>query len=97
MADLYSTLGVSPNATPAEVKKAYRSKAQQMHPDKNNGNGEEFREVEKAYRILKDPESRARYDETGDTDKPKKPTWRGWLYLIYRSSGRSCKIPLYML
>lgn len=68
---LYSVLRVKQDATNEELKKAYRYLARDLHPDKNKEEGakEKFQEVEEAYRILKDPEKRKRYDETGDTGK----------------------------
>jgi molecular chaperone DnaJ len=67
-ADLYEVLGVSRNATDEELKRAYRSRAREFHPDANQDdadNGERFKEVSLAYEVLKDPERRARYDRYG--------------------------------
>ena len=66
MADYYQTLGVSKNASPDEIKKAFRKLARQHHPDKNPGNKaseEKFKEVSKAYETLSDAEKRKQYDE----------------------------------
>jgi len=61
MSDYYQTLGVGKNATPDEIKRAYRKLASQHHPDKG-GDKQKFQEVEAAYRTLSDPEQRSQYD-----------------------------------
>jgi molecular chaperone DnaJ len=66
--DLYEILEISKNATADEIKKAYRKKAIQFHPDKNPGNKEaeeNFKEAAEAYEILSNPEKRKRYDQFG--------------------------------
>jgi molecular chaperone DnaJ len=66
--DYYALLGVARDATDADIKKAYRKKAVQYHPDKNQGDAEaeeKFKEVSEAYEVLKDAEKRAAYDRYG--------------------------------
>lgn len=62
----YKILGVSPEASPAEIKKAYRFLAKKFHPDTNsdNANAEnEFKEIAEAYEILSDKEKKNKFDE----------------------------------
>jgi molecular chaperone DnaJ len=67
--DYYEILGISPNASSQEIKKAYRRLAVKYHPDKNRDNSKEaeekFKEVSEAYKILSDVEKRKVYDEYG--------------------------------
>lgn len=68
MADYYDTLDISRTATPEEIKKAYRKKALQFHPDKNPGDAEaekRFKEVSEAYEVLSDEKKRQMYDRYG--------------------------------
>jgi len=62
--DLYAVLGIDSNATSAEIKKAYRDKSFQLHPD-HGGNAAEFATLSLAYNKLMDPDERAYFDRTG--------------------------------
>ena len=78
MADLYSTLGVARGANEADIKKAYRKLAKELHPDKNKDNPkatERFSQVTQAYDILTDKDKRAQYDrgEIDEDGNPKMP------------------------
>jgi molecular chaperone DnaJ len=66
--DFYEILGVTKSSTEAEIKKAYRKKAIEFHPDKNPGNKEaeeNFKKAAEAYEILSDPQKKAKYDQYG--------------------------------
>ena len=66
--DFYEILGITKSATPEEIKKAYRKKAIEFHPDKNPGNKEaeeNFKTAAEAYEILSDPSKKAKYDQYG--------------------------------
>jgi molecular chaperone DnaJ len=68
MEDFYVLLGLQKNATAQEIKKAYRAKAREFHPDANSGDlemEEKFKAISVAYEILSDPEKREIYDRYG--------------------------------
>jgi len=65
--DYYDILGVSKNATPAELKSAYRKLALEWHPDRNKSPEAEskFKEINEAYQVLSDPKKKGSYDQFG--------------------------------
>lgn len=77
MVDLYDELGVPKDASQADIKRTFRSKAGKCHPDKNPDDPDakgKFQRIQHAYAVLKDERKRKRYDETGDDSTTKAPT-----------------------
>ncbi len=69
--EFYDILGISEYATETEIKKAYRKKAMEFHPDRNPWNAEaeaQFKKINEAYSVLSDPQKKANYDRFGSAD-----------------------------
>lgn len=80
MADPYQTLGVAKTATEADIKKAYRKLAKELHPDRNKDKpdaAEKFSDVAKAYDLLSDKEKRGQFDR-GEIDADGNPAFAGF-------------------
>jgi molecular chaperone DnaJ len=70
--DLYGILNVSRDASPEEIKKAFKKKAVELHPDKTNGDKEkedQFKKINEAYSVLTDPKRKEMYDRFGTLDE----------------------------
>src|SRR5215210_8902648 len=81
--DLYQRLGIQRGASEQDIKKAYRSLAKQLHPDRNKDNpkaAERFAQVTAAYDLLSDKDKRAQYDrgEIDEEGNPKMPFGAGF-------------------
>jgi molecular chaperone DnaJ len=63
--DYYEVLGIGKSASDDEIKKAFRKKAIEHHPDKAGGDEAKFKEINEAYEVLKDERKRQRYDQFG--------------------------------
>lgn len=65
--DYYKILGVDKGASQDDIKRAFREKAHQHHPDKKGGDESKFKEINEAYQVLGDPTKRSQYDQFGST------------------------------
>ena len=63
--DYYKILDVEKTASQDEIKRAFRKKAHQYHPDKPDGDEAKFKEINEAYQILRDPQKKKMYDQYG--------------------------------
>jgi len=82
--DYYKVLGLPKDATPEQIRKAYRKLARELHPDVNKASGAEqrFKEVNEANEVLSDPEKRKRYDQVG-------ANWQQYEQWQQQGSGRN--------
>lgn len=89
--DYYKVLGVDRNATQREIQKAYRALARKYHPDANKGKDAEkkFKQISEAYEVLKDPETRNKYDTLGSNWKAGQDfsSQPGWDNIHYEFRG----------
>jgi DnaJ family protein A protein 2 len=84
----YEVLGISKDASSDEIKRAFRKRALQCHPDKG-GDHEDFKKINEAYEILKDPGKKKMYDEFGTTDPPPVPNFGNFPFdMFFGGAGR---------
>ncbi len=94
--DYYSLLGIAKDATPDQIKKAYRKLALELHPDRNDSKRaeEKFKKISEAYAVLSDPDKRKDYDE-GKLDIQRSMEERGaydmWLMQTINALSRHMK------
>ena len=72
MANYYDILGVPRNASDKDLKDAFKKKAMQYHPDRG-GSEEQFKKLNEAYDVLKDPQKKSMYDQFGTTNPQQNP------------------------
>jgi DnaJ family protein C protein 10 len=82
--DFYGILGVERGATLKEIRKAFKRLALEKHPDKNPRSHDEFLEINRAFEVLKDPETRQKYDHHGEEGLNEQhgggSSFQGWRY-----------------
>ena len=84
--DLYKTLKIKRSATPEQIKKAFRKRSMISHPDRG-GDQRDFEQIVLAYKILGDPQKKARYDTTGEYDVGVNKIFSEAMELIYSVFG----------
>jgi len=97
--DYYKTLGIEKNATPDEIKKAYRKLARKYHPDTNKDKNAEdmFKDISEAYEVLSDAEKKKKYDNLGSSYSRFKTTggntsdfqWNDWFADNFQKNARN--------
>jgi molecular chaperone DnaJ len=83
MKEYYSILGISESASADEIKRAYKKKAMELHPDRHGGDKTkeaEFKKLNEAYSVLSDSQKKAHYDRFGSMDGAGNPFWAGWWF-----------------
>ena len=94
--DYYKTMGVDKDATPEQIKRAYRKLARKYHPDVSSDKNadEKFKALGEAYEVLKDPEKKAAYDTLGDPSQAQQQGFQrppNWQQNFSQSSGNSAQ------